>query len=47
MIPVMIVSLWPEEHDSILAERLKKLKHLTSRRKLDSSLLVRKENVRC
>lgn len=43
----MIDSLWPKEHDSTLAQRLKKLKHLTSMRKLDFSLLATKENVSC
>lgn len=47
MIPVIIVSLWPEVHDSTLAQRFKKLKHLTCIRKLDFSLLARKENVSC
>lgn len=43
----MIDSLWPKEHDSTLAQRLKKLKHLTSMRKLDFSLLATKENISC
>lgn len=47
VIPIMIVSLWPEDHNSTLAQILKKIKHLTSMRKLEFSILARKENVSC